>query len=260
MHKKLPIVLTLFPFIFAAKCRKDQKPDAGLSEIIPPQQQVIEPLSPESRIQVLGMTPDTVEVGVSFTAQISGIGFFEDSRIYLGEEELYDISYLDSHHFEIGVGPQNLGAYDLRVENSDGGSHTLRAALFVEEGLTGSVDGVVVGPEFPEECRDLMLQFGFNEDRLNDNNKQFLKEVQNCFSLAGMNYTIEGHTDERGTTDYNLALGERRASVVKQYLLLAGVPVAQLQTISFGEEQPIDDGSTEEAWKKNRRAVIQIKE
>ena len=82
MYKRVPILLAVFPFIFAAKCRKDQKPDAGLNEIIPPQQQVIEPLSPESRLQVLGMTPDTVEVGVSFTAQISGIGFVEDSRIY----------------------------------------------------------------------------------------------------------------------------------------------------------------------------------
>ena len=65
-----------------------------------------------------------------------------------------------------------------------------------------------------------------------------------------MRFTIEGHADERGTTDYNLALGERRAQSVRQYLQLAGVSSAQLETISYGEESPVDGSSNEEAWKE----------
>jgi peptidoglycan-associated lipoprotein len=65
---------------------------------------------------------------------------------------------------------------------------------------------------------------------------------------------IEGHCDERGTKQYNLALGERRAASVKNYLASLGVPEKILSTISYGEEMPIDPQSNEEAWAKNRRA------
>ncbi|MBI2877372.1 MAG: peptidoglycan-associated lipoprotein Pal [Candidatus Tectomicrobia bacterium] len=65
---------------------------------------------------------------------------------------------------------------------------------------------------------------------------------------------IEGHADERGTVEYNLALGERRAKKVRDYLISLGVDPKQLSTVSFGEERPLDPGHTEEAWAKNRRA------
>lgn len=65
---------------------------------------------------------------------------------------------------------------------------------------------------------------------------------------------VEGHTDERGTTEYNLALGERRAGAVKDYLSMRGVSAAQLSTISYGEERPVGVGSNEQAWSQNRRA------
>jgi len=65
---------------------------------------------------------------------------------------------------------------------------------------------------------------------------------------------IEGHCDERGTEEYNLALGERRANAVKNYLVSLGIDADRLYTISYGEELPADPGHTEEAWAKNRRA------
>ena len=67
--------------------------------------------------------------------------------------------------------------------------------------------------------------------------------------------TIEGHTDERGTRDYNLALGERRANAAKNYLVSLGVSAARLNTLSYGKERPIALGSDESAWARNRRAV-----
>ncbi len=65
---------------------------------------------------------------------------------------------------------------------------------------------------------------------------------------------IEGHCDERGTSEYNLALGERRANSTKNYLMSLGVSPERISTISYGEEKPIDPGHNEEAWGKNRRA------
>jgi peptidoglycan-associated lipoprotein len=67
--------------------------------------------------------------------------------------------------------------------------------------------------------------------------------------------TIEGHCDERGTRDYNLALGERRANSAKNYLVSLGIDPSRLTTVSYGKERPVALGSNEEAWAKNRRAV-----
>ena len=75
---------------------------------------------------------------------------------------------------------------------------------------------------------------------------------------AGINVTIEGHTDERGTREYNLALGERRATAVKDYLVAYGINPERIRTISFGEERPAVAGSNEAAWAKNRRAVTLV--
>lgn len=67
--------------------------------------------------------------------------------------------------------------------------------------------------------------------------------------------TIEGHTDERGTRDYNLALGERRGNAAKNYLVSLGVSAARLTVVSYGKERPAALGSTEQAWAQNRRAA-----
>jgi len=68
------------------------------------------------------------------------------------------------------------------------------------------------------------------------------------------NVIIEGHCDERGTSEYNLALGERRANSARDYIVNLGVAPARLKTVSYGEEKPFADGHNEEAWAQNRRA------
>ncbi|MYF11350.1 MAG: peptidoglycan-associated lipoprotein Pal, partial [Gammaproteobacteria bacterium] len=67
---------------------------------------------------------------------------------------------------------------------------------------------------------------------------------------------VEGHCDERGTREYNLALGERRSDAVSSFLKAAGVPASRIETVSYGEERPEDPGHTEAAWSRNRRAVM----
>jgi peptidoglycan-associated lipoprotein len=73
---------------------------------------------------------------------------------------------------------------------------------------------------------------------------------------ADLKVKIEGNADERGTEQYNLALGQRRAEAVKKYLARLGVQAAQVAAVSFGAEKPVDPGHNEEAWKKNRRADV----
>src|SRR5262249_1899308 len=73
---------------------------------------------------------------------------------------------------------------------------------------------------------------------------------------AGQKIRLEGHTDERGSREYNIGLGERRAQAVRRALLLQGATEAQLSTVSYGEERPAAAGSDEAAWAKNRRVEI----
>lgn len=70
--------------------------------------------------------------------------------------------------------------------------------------------------------------------------------------------TVEGHADERGTRDYNLALGERRANAAKNYLVSLGIPATRLNVVSYGMERPVDPASNESAWARNRRAVTVV--
>ncbi|PYO29498.1 MAG: peptidoglycan-associated lipoprotein Pal [Gemmatimonadetes bacterium] len=69
---------------------------------------------------------------------------------------------------------------------------------------------------------------------------------------------ISGHCDERGSDEYNLALGNRRATAAKQYLVSHGIDASRVETVSYGEERPIDPGHNEEAWAKNRRDEVDI--
>ena len=79
-------------------------------------------------------------------------------------------------------------------------------------------------------------------------NAQYLKKHPK------LNIVVEGHCDDRGTNEYNLALGDERATTTKNYLIKQGVSAKRLKTVSFGEEQPIQKGQTEAAWYLNRRA------
>ena len=103
------------------------------------------------------------------------------------------------------------------------------------------------------------VHFAFDSDKLSSDDIKAL-DVQAAYlgSSLGINQklVINGHTDERGTRTYNLALGERRAKAVKNYLVLKGVSPSRIEVVSFGFEKPVDPAHTEAAWAKNRRAVI----
>ena len=103
------------------------------------------------------------------------------------------------------------------------------------------------------------VYFGTDESSL-DAQSQATLAAQARWLLANQSVrgSIEGHADERGTREYNLALGERRANAAKQFLIANGVPEGRLTTISWGKERPIAVGSNEEAWAQNRRSVTVV--
>lgn len=98
----------------------------------------------------------------------------------------------------------------------------------------------------------------FDTDRYNIDSQDAAALAQQAQWLSrypNKRATLEGHADERGTRDYNLALGERRANAAKNYLVSQGIDANRLTTVSQGKERPIALGSNEDAWAKNRRAV-----
>jgi peptidoglycan-associated lipoprotein len=97
--------------------------------------------------------------------------------------------------------------------------------------------------------------FAFDKSDLTSEGREKLtRNARILKSASGVKIVVEGHCDERGTTEYNLGLGERRASVVKNYLVSLGVSASRIRTISYGEEKPFAFGHDETAWKQNRRA------
>jgi peptidoglycan-associated lipoprotein len=98
------------------------------------------------------------------------------------------------------------------------------------------------------------VYFEFNKSDLSSEAlEQLRKNAQWLKTNAKYRVRIEGNCDDRGTVEYNLALGDRRASAAKSYLVKAGIDASRIETISYGEEHPVDSGHNEDAWAKNRR-------
>lgn len=107
--------------------------------------------------------------------------------------------------------------------------------------------------------QDKDIHFEYDSSELSSMAKFLIKDKADWLKEnSGVTITIEGHCDERGTTDYNLALGERRAAAVKDYLINLGIGASRINTISYGEEKPVDMGKSEAAYRKNRRAHFSI--
>ena len=102
-----------------------------------------------------------------------------------------------------------------------------------------------------------VVYFDFDSSTVHDSDRAIIEAHANYLAQhSAVKVTLEGHTDERGTREYNIGLGERRANAVKQLMLLSGVSPAQISTVSYGEERPAVLGHDESAWSKNRRVEI----
>jgi peptidoglycan-associated lipoprotein len=121
------------------------------------------------------------------------------------------------------------------------------------------------GPSTPGSQGDLAnnvgdrVFYGYDSATLSGEAQKTLERQAAWLKQYGsLNVTVEGHCDERGTREYNIALGERRASAAKKYLVSLGVPAKRISTISYGKERPAVVGSDESAWAQNRRAVTVV--
>jgi peptidoglycan-associated lipoprotein len=109
------------------------------------------------------------------------------------------------------------------------------------------------------ETLEAMVFFDYDESEIRDDAAALLRDkVEILRASPQVQIRIEGHADERGSTEYNLALGNRRAEAVRQFLAGFGLPESRFTIVSYGEERPLVNRSTEEAWAQNRRAEFEI--
>jgi len=121
---------------------------------------------------------------------------------------------------------------------------------------SGDADTSPLNEQFRREVASDTIHFAFDQYDIDPQSRAIL-DSQAAWLRAHPNtrVTIEGHCDERGTREYNLALGDRRANATKNYLAAQGVSPARITTISYGKERPVALGSDDQSWAANRRAV-----
>jgi peptidoglycan-associated lipoprotein len=142
---------------------------------------------------------------------------------------------------------------DIKPNNDIQEENTIETVSFSDE------PSIRVESEDEEELETIC--FAFDKSELTKDSLETLKEnAAYLMRNHGFNVVVEGHTDNRGTTEYNLSLGQRRALKVKEYYVQLGVLPNRIATISYGKEKPIDPENNEFAWSRNRRAVTKILE
>lgn len=155
---------------------------------------------------------------------------------------------LDSDATPVVVdGGMNNAIDDGRLQGYD--LTTLGALSALEDETDYSVGGVKP-----------IIYFGYNQYQVDSQGQAIINHYAKYFLSTSKhtNLVVEGHTDERGSHEYNMALGERRAKAVRDAFVIAGVPSNRVRVVSFGEEKPAVDGSSEHAWSMNRRVDLKF--
>ncbi|TNE90325.1 MAG: DUF2125 domain-containing protein [Deltaproteobacteria bacterium] len=230
-------ILLLTPALMAANCKRqpEEEPDkVGDGDV----QDV------GNELTVVSIDPSVGKADKAFPATLYGSGFVDGATVKVGESTAKS-NVLDPNTMDLTVPGMAVGTYDLVVTNPNGAKSTLRSALRIE--AESSVD-----------CSFARLHFGYDQAQLTPESTKTLDTYMPCYSATTAQIRLEGHADSRGTTDYNLALGTRRAHAVERHLIAGGIPASRLKSTSYGEERPLDRGYTEEAYAKNRRVDVYV--
>ena len=209
----------------------------------------IEVIAPTVELRVTDFQPDVVDAGVSFDATVYGKGFEEGNGCGWGTKLLNRVC--ERNELRIAINPMDSGLYNITVSNPSAKKHTLYEAL--------QVGSLIDDADAPESCEDVTLYFELNKDSLTTESEQSVLDKSECWLNNNVQLRLEGHCDERGTTEYNIALGQRRADAVARFLQTQGIVSGNLKTVSHGEEKPAMNKEVRKLHiKKNRRVEIVV--
>jgi peptidoglycan-associated lipoprotein len=203
---------------------------------------------PDVTLQVISIDPAAGVAETPWSAQLFGAEFDDGAQVRVGNKASPSIRWLSDNAMQVTVPAMPVGAYDVTVTNPDGEKAVLRRGV--------SVSGEVPGAS----CRHLVVYFDYDSSDLRGDSASALAAQLDCLASTRGNLRLEGHCDERGTTEYNIALGERRAHAVQRYLLGGGVSPGRVSAVSYGEERPAVPGADEDAWSRNRRVEIRLQD
>lgn len=182
--------------------------------------------------------------------RVEGLGFREGAEVFLGSFRARGVDVLDERELSFRA-TEDLrpGTYDVRITSPDG-----------QEAFEGAAFTVVARPDDTADCDLGVVLFEFDEASLTNSARDVLADNVSCLeSRAKIGVQLEGHADERGSTEYNLSLAQRRAESVRNYLQNMGVEGERLQTLSYGEERPATSGNGEQIWAQNRRVEFSVR-
>jgi peptidoglycan-associated lipoprotein len=218
-------------------CPKQQPPDDVVSEPAPPS------------LRISSLQPSSTTEGEPVTVTLRGIGFSEGSKVYLGTIEARGIDVYSEGELTFRASESlETGDYDVRLVTPAG-----------DQAVAPSPFSVRPRPEATSDCQLVTVLFQFNESQLSAGVRNDLSSNAECIeSQRYSSLRLEGHADERGSTLFNLSLGEERAEAVRDYLIDLGVDRGVLSIVTYGEERPVDRGFGESAWSQNRRVEFAV--
>jgi peptidoglycan-associated lipoprotein len=236
-HHRALICLTLAAAIFTFGCSK--KPVASTP---PPAPYNPPPATPTVTLQ---SNPTTINPGDSSTLNWSSTNATQLSITP-------DVGQVTAEG-STKVSPSSSATYTITATGPGGSANasarvTVAAAQVADSGTSSDMTDAL----FLKEVRDAYFDLD-KADIRSDAREALSHTAEFLRNYPQLKVTIEGHCDERGSTEYNLGLGDRRASAVKQYLVSQGISADRLNTVSFGKEKPFCTESTEDCWQKNRR-------
>jgi peptidoglycan-associated lipoprotein len=239
-RRTLALLLALAALSPLGGCRKKVKPVDTDTDA------VIDVAPPAVELQLAEVSPAQVGAGASAELELFGSGFVTGAKVTFSGAPADGARVVDGNTMTAVTPGMAAGTYDVTVTNPDGTRATLRGGLSV-------VDDA---PPPPPRCRAGTVSFGFDKWEVDPENRPVLQTLAACLAGNTANVVVEGHTDDRGTTEYNLALGQRRADAVQRTLVSMGVTPSRIRTVSYGEERSTSTGSGDAAWAANRRAEV----
>ncbi len=240
MNLRRPLLLAVLPVILlgcpGGKDKKDKTEDDTDKRDLN---------APTVKLVVGGVDPSFGDPNVEIRAEVFGSGFEKGANVIFGSTAGREVKVNDDASINVTTPALPPGAYDVTVVNTDGVKATLRKGLTIREAEAST-------------CQGATIYFEFDSSSLAAAVRDQLESLASCVRASGQRVTVEGHCDERGTTEYNLSLGQRRADAVTRYLAGLGVNPGRLRPVSWGEEKPVVEGHDPDAWAANRRAVLVV--
>lgn len=246
------VIMMVLIAVFAMSCKKKVKalppppPEAEVRNVPPP--------PPPTRPSILAFSvePTTIEPGQSATLRWNVSGATSISI----DQGIGHVSPTDTHT----VTPRESTTYTLTAVGPSGGQSTATATVTVTSAAPpppSTTPTLSLDERISRQVQDIYFdydQFTVRDDArgVMATNAVALKSIFHDYPSATV--IIEGHCDERGSAEYNLGLGDKRASATRDYLVQLGVPIDKLKSVSYGKERPVCNEANESCYQKNRRA------